>query len=273
MARMLTPLSASGTATEESKPVIPNSKGPSSLRACQPRSQVIPTGTRSSGQTTESSPAVRVMEESCAAVAQSGTAEPVSSRQTARRSPSIERRSEVVGAIALVSPTPDLLDVAGGPGAGAADVGDEPCDLLGNGVIRGDGEHRVLARYGAHDLESLHPIEDAGDGPGGPVTGVYDNQVLGRGEAEDEAGQDFDAGRARLVREREVAVADLKDAELGEVPAHCGLRGLHTLLGEGLDHPLLGAELPLGDQPEDEVLPRRLVHRRARRSQNSSPPT
>src|ERR671910_238970 len=47
MARMLTPISASGTATEVSKPVIPNSKGPSSLRARQPRSQVIPTGTRS----------------------------------------------------------------------------------------------------------------------------------------------------------------------------------------------------------------------------------
>src|SRR5918998_2391908 len=249
MARTLTSLSASGPTTEVSKPVIPNSKGPSSLRARQPRSQVIPTGTRSSGQTTESSPAVRVMEENCAAVAQSGTAEPASSRQTARRSPSTERRSEVVGAFALVSPTPDLLDVAGGPGASAADVGDEPCDLLGSGVVRGDGEHRVLARYGAHDLEPLHPIEDAGDGPGGPVTGVYDDQVLGRGEAEDEAGQYFDAGRARVVRECEVTDSDLEDAEFGEVPAHCGLRGLHTLLGkEGLDHPLLGAELPLGDQ-------------------------
>src|ERR671916_462145 len=197
MARTLTSLSASGPTTEESKPIVPNSKGPSSLRARQPRSQVIPAGTRSSGQTTESSPAVRVMEENCAAVAQSGTAKPASSRQTARRSPSTERRSDVVGAFALVSPTPDLLDVAGGPGASAADVGDEPCDLLGSGVVRGDGEHRVLARYGAHGLEPLHPIEDAGDGPGGPVTGVCADPGLGRGEAEGETGQDCAARRAR----------------------------------------------------------------------------
>ena len=65
-----------------------------------------------------------------------------------------------------------LLDAACGPGAGAADVGDEVGDLLGGGVVRGDGEHRVLAGDGAHDLQALHPVEDAGDGPGGPVAGV-----------------------------------------------------------------------------------------------------
>src|SRR3712207_1149717 len=170
-------------------------------------------------------------------------------------------------------PRKRLLDAAGWPGAGAADVGDEPRNLLGGGVVRGDGEHRILPRDGANDLQALYPIEDAGDGPGGPVAGVDDDEVLGRGDAEDEAGQDLDAGGARLVRQRKVAVADLEHAELGEVPAHGGLRGLDPLLAEGLDHALLRAELPLGDDPEDEILPRRLVHRCARRFQTPIPPT
>src|SRR5918999_1781001 len=137
-----------------------------------------------------------------------------------------------------------LLDGAGGPGPGAADVGDEVGDLLGGGVVRGDGQHRVLAGYGAYDLQAFHPVEHAGDGPGGPVAGVDDHLILGRSDAEDEARQDLDAGGARLVRQRQVAVADLQRAELA-----------------------------LGDNPEYEFLPRRLVYRCACRSQSSSPPT
>ncbi len=61
----------------------------------------------------------------------------------------------------LVGGDAHLIDVAGRPGAGATDVGDEPGDLLGGGVVRGHGEHRVLARHGAHNLQALHPVEDA----------------------------------------------------------------------------------------------------------------
>src|SRR5215208_519368 len=270
MARMPTSLSASGTATDASTPVSPNSNGPSTSRARQPRSQVVPAGTRSSGQTTDISPAVRVTQKNGAPVAHAGISESGSSRQTARRCSSTERRSETPGVHSAGSPTRALLDVARGPGASAADVGDESGDLLGGCVVRGDGEHRVLAGYGAHDLQTLHPVKDAGDGPCGPVARIYNHHVLGRGEVEDEAREDLDAGGAGLVREREVAAADLENAELGEVPAHGGLRGLHALLGESFDHALLGAELPLGDEPEYEVLPGRLVRRRARRSQSPS---
>src|SRR5215218_5074827 len=164
MARMPTSLSASGTATDASTPVSPNSNGPSTSRARQPRSQVVPAGIRPSGQTTDSSPAVRVTQKNGAPVAHAGISESGSSRQTARRCSSIERRSEVLSA---GSPT-NLLDVARRPGAGATDVGDEPCYLHGCGVVRGDGEHRVLARYGPDDLEPLHPVQNTRDGSGGP---------------------------------------------------------------------------------------------------------
>src|SRR5215207_3767194 len=249
MARMPTSLSASGTATDASTPVSPNSNGPSTSRARQPRSQVVPAGTRSSGQIADSSPAVRVTQKNGAPVAHAGISESGSSRQTARRYSSTERRSETPGVHSTGSPTRDLL---------------------GGCVVRADGEHRVLAGYGAHDLQALHPVKDAGDGPCGPVARVYNHHVLGRGEVEDEGREDLDAGGAGLVREREVAAADLEDAKLGEVPAHGGLRGLHALLCESFDHALLGAELPLGDEPEYEVLPGRLVRRRARRSQSPS---
>src|SRR5215212_2072056 len=231
MARMLTSLSASGTATEASTPIIPNSNGLSSLRARQPRSQSTSGGTSRSGQTTESSSRIRVTLKNGATVAQAGISVSGSSLQTARCSSSTETRSGACGVLSTGFPTSDLLDVSGGPGAGAADVSDEPRDLPGCLVVWGDGEHRVLAGYGAHDLQALHPVQDARDGPGRPIAGVYDDEVLGRGEAEDEARQHLDAGRARLVRERQVAAAYLEDTELGEVPAHDGLRGLHALLG------------------------------------------
>src|SRR5829696_3709146 len=139
MARILTSLSASGTATEGSTSIFPNSKGPSSLRARQPRSQSTSGGTSCSEQTTESSSAVRVTEKNGAASAQAGVSEPGSGPQTARRSSSTERRSDRIGTFPLAPPTSDLLDLAGGPGPGAAYVGDEPCDLLGGCVVRGDG--------------------------------------------------------------------------------------------------------------------------------------
>src|SRR5918993_2607908 len=134
---MPTPLSASGTATDAaSTPVIPNSRGPSTSRARQPHSQVIPTGTRSSGQTTESSSVVLVTQKNGSAVAQAGIFESGSSRQTARRCSSTERRSEAPGLLSTGLPTSGLLDIAGRSGSGAADVGDKAGDLLGGGVVR-----------------------------------------------------------------------------------------------------------------------------------------
>src|SRR5215210_7578356 len=265
---MPTSFSASGTITEASTPTNPKSNGPSSLNARQPPSYAVPMGTLGSGHTIDSSSGVRVTEKNKAAVAQAGISAPGSRRHTARRSASMESRSEASGALSVAARS--LLNVSGWPGPGATDVGDEVGDLLGGGVVRRGGEHRVLAGYGAHDLQALHSIEDAGDGPGGPVASADDHQVLGRGETEDEARQDLDAGGARLVRQRQVAAADLQHAELGEVPAHGRLRDFYALLREGRDHVLLGAELPFGDEPEDEILPHRLVHRCARRCQNAS---
>src|SRR5919112_398152 len=105
MARMPTSHLASGAATEARTPVSPKPKGPSSFKARQPLSQVIPAGTRSSGHTTDSSSGVRVTQKNGAPVAHGGISADGSSRQTARRSWSTERRSVAYGAVCAVLPT------------------------------------------------------------------------------------------------------------------------------------------------------------------------
>src|SRR3712207_6079310 len=127
-------------------------------------------------------------------------------------------------------PTRFLLDAAGGPGSSTAHVGDEAGYLFGSRIVRGYGEHRVLPGDGAHDLQAFYAVEDAGDRSGGTVAGVDNYLVLDRGDAEDEAGQHLDTRGAWLVRQRQVAMAYLQDAQLGEIPANCGLRYLHPLL-------------------------------------------
>src|ERR671912_2109346 len=166
---------------------------------------------------------------------------------------------------------PQLLDVAGGPRLRPADVGDEVRHLCGRGRVWGYGEHGVLACDGAEYFQAFHPVEDAGDRTGGPVAGVDDDLVLRWHEAEDEAGEDLDPCGAGVVWQRKVAVPDLEDPQLGEVAAHGRLRDLDPLVRERADDILLGAEVALRDQTQYEILPRRFVHRRHRRSQNSPP--
>src|SRR5215210_6447265 len=108
-----------------------------------------------------------------------------------------------------------LLDVAGGPGPGTADVGDEARDLLCGAVVGRHGDHGVLPGDGADDLQPLDPVENAGHRPRSSVTGATDDGVLCRGDVEDEARQDLYSGGAGLVRQRKIPVADLQDPELG----------------------------------------------------------
>ena len=99
-----------------------------------------PAGTLRSGHTTDSSSGVRVTQENGALVAQREIPKLGSSLQTSSRSPPLESCCEALGApLSAVMATRRLLDAAGWTGARAADVGDEPRDLLGCGVIRGDG--------------------------------------------------------------------------------------------------------------------------------------
>ena len=166
------------------------------MRPCsRQRDDASVAGTDRQPSSDDSSPAVRVTQKNGAPVAHAGISESGSSRQTARRCSSTERRSEVLSA---GSPT-NLLDVARRPGPRAADVGDEPCYLLGCGVVRGYGEHGVLARDGPDYLEPLHPVEDTGDGAGGPVAGVDDDLVLGRQQGR---GRSSGAPRCRRSRGR-----------------------------------------------------------------------
>src|SRR5215210_9312208 len=160
-----------------------------------------------------------------------------------------------------------LLDVASGPRLRPADIGDEVRHLCGRGRVGGYGEHGVLARDGTQYFQSFHPVEDARDGAGGPVAGVDDDLVLCRHEAENEAREYLDTCGTGIMRQRQVAAPDLEDAKLGEVAAHGRLRDLDALVGERPDDILLGAEVALRDQTQYQVLPRRLVHVRARRSQ------
>src|ERR687890_146422 len=166
---------------------------------------------------------------------------------------------------------PQLLDVAGGPRLRPADVGDEVRHLCGRGYVRGYGEHGILARDGAKYFQSFHPVEDAGDRACGTVAGMDDDLVLRWHEAEDEAREDLDTCGAGVVRQRKVAIPDLQDPQLGEVAAHGRLRDLDPLVRERADDILLGAEVALRDQTQYQILPRRFVHRRDRRSQNSPP--
>src|SRR5215218_1100150 len=164
-----------------------------------------------------------------------------------------------------------LLDVAGGPRLRLADVSDEVRHLCGRGGVGRNGEHGVLARDGSQYFKSFHPVEDAGDGAGGSVAGVDNDLVLCWHEAEHEAREYLDTCGTGIVRQRQVAAPDLEDAQFGEVAAHGRLRDLDALVGERPDDVLLGAEVALGDQTQDQVLPRRLVHVCARRRQNRPP--
>jgi hypothetical protein len=74
---------ASGWSTEARTPVKLRSSGPSSCRRRQPASRSTSTGTASWSQTTDSSSAVRVIEENAPPAAHSGMAADGGSRQTA----------------------------------------------------------------------------------------------------------------------------------------------------------------------------------------------
>src|SRR5215203_5755283 len=164
-----------------------------------------------------------------------------------------------------------LLDVASGPRLRPADVGDEVRHLCGRGYVWGYGEHSVLACDGAKYFQAFHPVEDAGDRACGTVAGMDDDLVLRWHEAEDEAREDLDTCGSGVVRQRKVAIPDLQYPQLGEVAAHGRLRDIDPLVCERADDILLGAEVALRDQTQYQVLPRRFVHRRHRRSQNSPP--
>src|SRR6266849_229267 len=69
---------------EATRPVTEKSNGPSSFRQRHPAAQTTPAGTAGSGQTTDSSSAVRVIETNGPVRAQSGTGAPLARRQTAR---------------------------------------------------------------------------------------------------------------------------------------------------------------------------------------------
>ena len=87
-----------------------------------------------------------------------------------------------------------------------------------------------------------------------------DDLILCWHQAEHEAGQDLDTRGAGVVGQRQVAIPDLEDPQLGEIAAHGRLRDLDPLVGEGPDDILLGAEVALRDQTQYQILPRRLVH-------------
>src|SRR5215211_8218657 len=97
---------------------------------------------------------------------------------------------------------PQLLHVAGGPRLRPADVGDEVSHLCGRGCVWGYGEYGVLARDGTEYFQAFDPVEDAGDGPRGPVTSVDDDLILCWHEAEDETREDLDTCGTGVVWQR-----------------------------------------------------------------------
>src|SRR5437867_12982705 len=80
------PARAKADEKDATRPVTEKSKGPSSFRQRQPVAVLIPAGTAASGQMTDSSSAVRVIELKGAVPAQAGTGVPGSRRQTANLS-------------------------------------------------------------------------------------------------------------------------------------------------------------------------------------------
>src|SRR5258708_5270356 len=84
--KMLMPASASGRAKAETTPISEKLIGPSTLRHRHPRLQTICSGTLTSGQITDSSSSVRVIEKKQPVAAQGGIAESASRRQIARAS-------------------------------------------------------------------------------------------------------------------------------------------------------------------------------------------
>src|SRR5882724_9871904 len=80
----LIPAPARRAENEATRPVTEKSNGPSSLRQRHPGAATTPTGTAGSGQMTDISSAVRVMETNGPVRAQSGTGAPLARRHTAR---------------------------------------------------------------------------------------------------------------------------------------------------------------------------------------------
>src|SRR5439155_13109058 len=79
----LIPARARALENEATRPVTEKSNGPSSLKQRHPAAETTPAGTAGSGQTTDSSSAVRVMETNGPQRAQAGTGAPLSMRHTA----------------------------------------------------------------------------------------------------------------------------------------------------------------------------------------------
>src|SRR5260221_1299321 len=80
----LIPEAARRLEKEATRPVTEESNGPSSLRQRHPGAATTPAGTADSGQMTDSSSAVRVIETNGPVRAQAGTGAPLSKRHTAR---------------------------------------------------------------------------------------------------------------------------------------------------------------------------------------------
>src|SRR5882672_12666128 len=80
----LIPAPARRPENEATRPVTEKSNGPSSLRQRHPAAQTTPAGTAGSGQMTDISSAVRVIETNGPVRAQAGTGAPLSRRHTAR---------------------------------------------------------------------------------------------------------------------------------------------------------------------------------------------
>src|SRR6266571_1476325 len=77
------PARASAVEKEATRPVTEKSNGPSSFRQRQPAAATVPSGTAASGQMTDSSSAVRVIETNGPVPAHAGTRTAGSRRQTA----------------------------------------------------------------------------------------------------------------------------------------------------------------------------------------------
>src|SRR2546422_7114494 len=90
------PARASAVEKAATRPVAEKSNGPSSFRQRQPPAAWIPAGTDDSGQTTDSSSAVRVIELNGPAPAHGGTAAAGSRRQTANSSGNNAKRRRAV---------------------------------------------------------------------------------------------------------------------------------------------------------------------------------
>src|SRR6267142_3848045 len=90
------PARASAVEKAATRPVTEKSNGPSSFRQRQPRAAWTPPGTDGSGQTTDSSSAVRVIELNEPAPAHGGTGASGSRRQTANSPGNSAKRSRAV---------------------------------------------------------------------------------------------------------------------------------------------------------------------------------